>query len=47
MNINPVTGWLETMQYDDEIGINIENLVETIWITRYPWPTEITYGKGE
>ena len=24
----------------------IANLVETTWLTRYTWPTEITYNQG-
>ena len=34
--IYPVTGWLEITQYDDKIAIIIANLVETMWLTRYP-----------
>ena len=26
--------------------MKIENLVETMWLTIYPWPTEITYSQG-
>ena len=34
--IDPVTGWSEITQYDDKRAISIENLVETMWLTRYP-----------
>ena len=43
---DPVTGWFEITQYDDKISITIANLVETMWLTRYPRPTEITYDQG-
>ena len=44
--IDPVTGWFEIIQYDDKIAITIANLVETMWLTRYPRPMEITYDQG-
>ena len=43
--INSVTGWFEITQYNDKIVISIVNLVETIWLSRYPRPTEITYDQ--
>ena len=36
--IDHVTGWFEKTQYDDKIAITIANLVETMWLTRYPRP---------
>ena len=45
--INPVTGWFEVVWYDDQITINIANLVETTWLSRYPRPIEITYDQGK
>ena len=27
--------------------MTIENLVENMWLVRYPWPVEITYDQGE
>ena len=41
--INTVTGWFEVVQYYDKRAINIANLVETTWLSRYPRPKEITY----
>ena len=26
--------------------MEITNLVETTWLYRYPWPSEITYDRG-
>ena len=45
--INPVTGWFKIAQYEDKISISIANLVETIWLSRYPRPIEITYDQGK
>ena len=44
--IDPVTGWFEIAQHDDKKEISIANLVETIWMYRYPIPIEITYEQG-
>ena len=43
--IDPVTGWFEITQYDNKGAISIANLVETMWLTRYPITTEITYDQ--
>ena len=45
--INTVTGWFEVVQYDNKIAITIKNLVETMWLSRYPRPIEITYDQGK
>ena len=44
--INSVTGWFEITQYNDKRAISIANLVETVWLSRYPRPMEITYYQG-
>ena len=44
--IDPVTGWFEVVRYDDKRQITIANLVETMWLSRYPRPIEITYDQG-
>ena len=44
--IDPFKGWSGIMQYDDKIVTSITNLVETMWLTRYPRPTEITFDQG-
>ena len=41
--MNPVTGQFEVTQYNDKRAIPIANLVETVWLSRYPKPIEITY----
>ena len=46
--IDPVTGWFEVTQYNNKKAMTIENLVETMWMARYPWLVEITYDqRGE
>ena len=44
--IDPVTGWFEITQYNDKRAISITNLFGTMWLSRYPRPTYITYGRG-
>ena len=36
MMIDTVTGWFEFLRYDDKRAITIANLVETMWLSRYP-----------
>jgi len=44
--IDPATGWFEIHQYDDKRAISIANIVEQQWLTRYPWPSMITFDQG-
>jgi hypothetical protein len=44
--IDPATGWFEIVQIPDKRPMTIANLVEQVWLSRYPWPTEITYDRG-
>ena len=44
--IDPLTGWFGVTQYNYRKLMMIANLVETTWLSRYPWPLEITYGRG-
>ena len=34
------------VEYKDKQSITIADLFERTWLSRYPWPTEITYDKG-
>lgn len=43
--INPATGWFK-MRVKNNILTLIANLVEQTWLMRYPWPSQIIYGKG-
>ena len=44
--INPVNGWFEIMRYNDNKAMPIVNLVENMWLVRYPYPAEIMYDRG-
>ena len=44
--IDPATGWFEIIEYPDKRSITIANLVEQAWLSRYLWPTLITYDQG-
>jgi hypothetical protein len=44
--IDPATGWFEMKELPDKHAITVADIVEQTWLTRYPWPTEITYDKG-
>ena len=44
--IDPVTGWFEITQSNNNKAMIITNLVETMWMVRYPWPVYITCDQG-
>ena len=44
--IKPGTGWFEVTQHNNNKAIKNANLVDTKWMSRYPWPTEIMYDHG-
>ncbi len=45
--IDPATGWLEIKEIkNSKSAIDIANLVEQTWLTRYPWPTQINFDRG-
>ena len=44
--IDPATGWFEMREIKTKSADVISNIVEQAWLTRYPWPTQITYDKG-
>ena len=44
--IDPATGWLEIAPIDTKRADNIANVVEQVWLTRYPWPDQVTYDRG-
>ena len=45
MTIYPVKGCSKITQYNNKRVISMENLVETMWMSRYPRQTEITYDQ--
>ena len=44
--IDPETGWFEIVCYNGKQAATIENLVEKIWLCRYPRATIITHDRG-
>ena len=44
--IDPATGWFEIHQYDDKRSITVANIAEQEWLSRYPWPTQVTFDRG-
>ena len=44
--IDPATGWSEIVHYSNKQSVTIENLVEKVWLCRYPHPAIITYDQG-
>ena len=45
--INPVTNWFKISEYDNKKASTIADLVEQMWLARYPPPSIITYDKGK
>jgi hypothetical protein len=45
--IDPATGWFEIIDVPNKRADEIANLLETTWLTRYPWPTEIRMDRGK
>ena len=43
---DPVTGRFKITEYDNKHATTTTNLVETMCLTGYPWPTEITHYQG-
>ena len=44
--IDPSTGWFEIVQYNNKQADTISNLVEKMWLCRYPCPRINTYNHG-
>jgi len=44
--IDPATSWIEMKEIKHKDALNITNLVEQTWLTRYPLPMELTYDRG-
>ena len=45
--IDPATGWFEIKEIKTKRADVIANIVETTWLTRYPWPTQIILDRGK
>ena len=44
--IDPATGWFEMKEIPNKEAITIANIVEQAWLTRYPWPNQIIFDRG-
>lgn len=45
--IDPATGWFEVKQVPGTKRADVvANVVEQAWLTRYPWPQEVTFDRG-
>jgi len=44
--IDPATGFFEIVEIGEKTAAMIVNWLELHWLTRHPWPTEITMDKG-
>ena len=44
--IDPATGWFEIKTTEGKSAMEVANIVETTWLSRYPWPQEIVYDRG-
>jgi len=44
--IDPATGWVEIKEIKNKDALNMANLVEQTWLTRYSWPMELTYDRA-
>ena len=44
--IDPATGWFEMREIKTKKADKIANVLEQAWLTRYPWPTQIIYDRG-
>jgi hypothetical protein len=40
------TGWFDIVQSETKTADLVANKVEIAWLSRYPWPTKITYHHG-
>ena len=45
--IDPATSWFEMAQVKDKEAITVALVVEQTWLTRYPWPSTITFDQGK
>ena len=45
--IDPATGWFEIAEIPNKRADEIANILECVWFTRYPWPTEVRMDRGK
>ena len=44
--VDPATNWFKMKEKKKNTAINMANVVEQVWLTRYPWSTETIYDRG-
>ena len=44
--INPATGWFEIAEMPRKSADIVSDIVEIVWLSRYPWPTKIALDCG-
>eukprot|EP00957_Ditylum_brightwellii_P037847 2862554-Ditylum_brightwellii.AAC.1 len=45
--IDPATGWFEIAKNKTKRADVVFNVVETTWLTRYPYPTQVVLERRE
>eukprot|EP00957_Ditylum_brightwellii_P163375 12439110-Ditylum_brightwellii.AAC.1 len=43
--IDPATGWFDITEIKTKRADTVSNVVETTWITRYPYPTQVVLDR--
>jgi transposase InsO family protein len=44
--IDPASGWFEIVEIKTKSADVIANKLEQTWLSRYPWPSQVTFDKG-
>ena len=44
--IDPATGWFEIAEIPNKESHTVAETVEQVWLSRYPWPTQIVLDRG-
>eukprot|EP00957_Ditylum_brightwellii_P135759 10353613-Ditylum_brightwellii.AAC.1 len=44
--IDPATGWFDITEIKTKRANTVSNIVETTWLTRYPYPTQVVLDRG-
>ena len=44
--IDPATGWFEMVEIPNRSADYTSNFLEWMWLTRYPWPTQVVFDRG-
>ena len=44
--IDPAIGWFEIAEIPNKVSHTVAEIVEQVWLSRYPWPTQIVLDRG-